>query len=81
MNVGRDVEANPGSRQSANFALPRGGSGMTVRKSLNVLERERYILRDGTRGTFVARPRLTLRIGSFSQEVTRSGGQAGAKVI
>jgi GntR family transcriptional regulator len=54
---------------------------MTVRKALNVLEGEGLIVRDATRGTFVARPRLTLRIGSFSQEVARVGGQASAEVV
>ncbi|MFJ4295625.1 GntR family transcriptional regulator [Curtobacterium sp. NPDC089689] len=56
-------------------------SRMTVRNALGVLEAEGRIFRDATRGTFVARPRLPLRVGSFSKEVERSGGSAGAEVV
>ncbi|WP_374948041.1 GntR family transcriptional regulator [Agreia sp.] len=56
-------------------------SRMTARKALSVLESEGLIFRDATRGTFVAKPRLSLRVGSFSREVERSGGRAGAEVV
>lgn len=56
-------------------------SRMTVRKALSVLEGEGLVRRDATRGTFIAKPRLSLRIGSFSHEVARGGGQADAEVV
>lgn len=56
-------------------------SRMTARHALVVLEGEGLVYRAATRGTFVAEPRLALRLGSFSSEVTRSGRQPGAQVL
>lgn len=58
-----------------------GVSRMTARKALETLEREGYVYRDGRRGTFVAEPRMDLRIGSFSDEVGRRGARPGARVL
>lgn len=56
-------------------------SRMTARHALTVLEREGMIVRDVTRGTRVAEPRLELRLGSFSHEVERIGKQPGAELL
>jgi len=71
-------EALPPERE---LSVTHEVSRMTARKALSVLEGEGLIFRDATRGTFVAKPRLTLRVGSFSKEVERGGGRAGAEVI
>src|ERR1700748_961582 len=44
---------------------------MTARQPLVVLENEGAVYRRPPRGTFVADPRLQLRLGSFSDEITR----------
>jgi GntR family transcriptional regulator len=59
------------------FAVSR----MTARQALGVLESEGLVYRSSTRGTFVAAPRLQLRLGSFSYEVSRTGHQPGAQVL
>lgn len=56
-------------------------SRMTARRALTVLESEGLVHRDKTRGTFVSEPRVRLRLGSFSEEVIRTGGQPGADLI
>jgi GntR family transcriptional regulator len=56
-------------------------SRMTARRALVVLEGEGLVYRSATRGTFVAEPRLQLRLGSFSEEVSRSGHRPGASVL
>ena len=56
-------------------------SRMTARRALGVLESEGLVYRSGTRGTFVAEPRIQLRLGSFSHEVTRSGRHPGAELL
>lgn len=58
-----------------------GVSRMTARHALTVLEREGVVVRDVTRGTRVAEPRLELRLGSFSHEVERIGRQPGAELL
>lgn len=58
-----------------------GVSRMTLRRALGMLEREGRVHRDATRGTFVSEPRVQLRLGSFSQEVARSGRQPGAELF
>lgn len=63
------------------LCLEYGVSRMTARRALTVLESEGLVYRSGTRGTFVAEPRVQLRLGSFSQEVTRAGRQPGAEVL
>lgn len=56
-------------------------SRMTARQAIATLEREGYVYRYGSRGTFVSEPRIELRIGSFSDEVSRRGGRPGARVL
>ncbi|MGN6218859.1 MAG: GntR family transcriptional regulator [Microbacterium sp.] len=56
-------------------------SRMTARRALTVLESEGLIYRSATRGTFVSEPRVQLRLGSFSQEISRAGKQPGAQLI
>lgn len=58
-----------------------GVSRMTARRAFDVLESEGLVYKSGTRGTFVAEPRIQLRLGSFSQEVTRSGRHPGAELL
>lgn len=54
---------------------------MTARHALMVLESEGYVLRRRPRGTFVASPRMPMRIGSFSDEVVRSGAEPGDRLL
>lgn len=56
-------------------------SRMTARRALTVLESEGLVHRSATRGTFVSEPRVQLRLGSFSEEVSRAGKQPGAQLI
>lgn len=56
-------------------------SRMTARRALTVLESEGLVYRSATRGTFVSEPRVQLRLGSFSQEISRAGKQPGAQLI
>ena len=63
------------------LCLEYGVSRMTARRALGVLESEGLVYKNGTRGTFVAEPRIQLRLGSFSHEVTRSGRQPGAELL
>ncbi|MDN4609516.1 GntR family transcriptional regulator [Arthrobacter burdickii] len=63
------------------LCLEYGVSRMTARKAFGVLESEGLVYKNATRGTFVAEPRVELRLGSFSQEVTRSGHQPGAELL
>jgi GntR family transcriptional regulator len=58
-----------------------GVSRMTARHALTVLEREGLVVRDVTRGTLVAEPRLELRLGSFSRELERIGRQPSAELL
>lgn len=58
-----------------------GVSRMTARQALGVLENEGSVYRRPPRGTFVAQPRLPMRIGSFSSEVVRSGRSPGAELL
>ncbi|HEY1854272.1 MAG TPA: GntR family transcriptional regulator [Solirubrobacterales bacterium] len=68
----------PGERELAgNFGVSR----MTVRHALTVLEHEGLLVREPPRGTFVASPRLQLRIGSFSDEISRGGLRPGDELI
>ncbi|WP_222119123.1 GntR family transcriptional regulator [Microbacterium sp. 1.5R] len=63
------------------LSVELGVSRMTLRRALGVLENEGRVHRDATRGTFVSEPRVRLRLGSFSQEVARSGRQPGAELL
>jgi GntR family transcriptional regulator len=56
-------------------------SRMTARQALLVLEGEGAVYRRPPRGTFVADPRLQLRIGSFSDEITRAGRHPTAELL
>ncbi len=58
-----------------------GVSRMTARHALTLLENEGYIYRRPPRGTFVAEPRVSFRIGSFTTEIERLGRQPGADVV
>jgi GntR family transcriptional regulator len=63
------------------LASTLGVSRMTARQALMVLESEGHVHRQTPRGTFVASPRLPMRIGSFSDEVVRSGAQPGDQLL
>jgi GntR family transcriptional regulator len=56
-------------------------SRMTARQALSLLESEGMVYRRPPRGTFVAEPRVTFHIGSFSEEVSRQGRRPDAKLI
>jgi GntR family transcriptional regulator len=58
-----------------------GVSRMTARQALLVLEGEGSVYRRPPRGTFVAEPRLQMRLGSFSEEVRRAGHRPSAEVL
>lgn len=58
-----------------------GVSRMTARQAVGVLESEGTVYRRSPRGTFVAPPRLAMRIGSFSDEVVRLGHHPQAEVL
>ena len=58
-----------------------GVSRMTARHALTLLENEGYIYRRPPRGTFVAEPRVSFRMGSFTTEIERLGRQPGADVV
>lgn len=58
-----------------------GVSRMTARAAVKQLEQEGYVYRRVPRGTFVAEPRIPLRIGSFSQEITRTGRRPSAELV
>jgi GntR family transcriptional regulator len=63
------------------LCLEHGVSRMTARRALTVLESEGLVYRDGTRGTFVAEPRIELRLGSFSREISKAGRHPGAELL
>jgi GntR family transcriptional regulator len=58
-----------------------GVSRMTARQAVAQLEQEGYVYRRPSRGTFVAEPRIPLRIGSFTDEIVRAGRRPGAEVV
>jgi GntR family transcriptional regulator len=58
-----------------------GVSRMTARHAVTELGLEGYVYRRPRRGTFVAEPRIPLRIGSFTDEIVRSGREPSAEVI
>lgn len=63
------------------LSAEHGVSRMTARQALGHLEREGWVYRRRDRGTFVAEPRIPLRVGSFSDEIARSGHRPGARVL
>lgn len=63
------------------LCLEHGVSRMTARRALTVLESEGLVYRDGKRGTFVAEPRIELRLGSFSREISKAGRHPGAELL
>lgn len=75
------LQPHEGLPPERELCLEFGVSRMTARQALVVLEGEGLVYRSATRGTFVAEPRLALRIGSFSEEVRRSGRTPGAQVL
>jgi GntR family transcriptional regulator len=58
-----------------------GVSRMTARQALGVLESDGFAHRRPPRGTFVAKPRLPMRIGSFSDEIVRLGRQPSGELL
>jgi GntR family transcriptional regulator len=56
-------------------------SRMTARQALSLLESEGMVYRKPPRGTFVAEPRVTFHIGSFSKEVARQGRSPDATLL
>lgn len=58
-----------------------GVSRMTARHAIRQLEQEGVVYRRVPRGTFVAEPRIPLRIGSFHDEMIRAGRRPAAEVI
>lgn len=58
-----------------------GVSRMTARQALALLESEGAVYRRPPRGTFVARPRLRMPIGSFTDEVVRLGHRPGSELL
>lgn len=56
-------------------------SRMTARRALGVLEAEGLVHRGSTRGTFVSEPRVKLRVGSFTEEIVRSGRRPAAELV
>jgi len=70
-------EAIPSERE---LARRHGVSRMTARQALMILESEGYVRRQSPTGTVVAR-RLPIRIGSFSDEVIRTGAEPGDRII
>lgn len=57
-----------------------GVSRMTARHALSLLESEGLVYRRTPRGTFVAEPRVVFHIGSFSEEVARTGRTPAAQL-
>lgn len=76
-------EAAPDTLVSSERELGRefGVSRMTARQALAVLESEGAIYRRPPRGTFVARPRLPMHIGGFSDEIIRMGRHPSAELL
>lgn len=70
----------PSERQLAD---EEGVSRMTARRALGVLEREGRLLREVGRGSFVARPAvsLPLRLTSFSDDMRARGLAPGSRVL
>jgi len=69
--------ALPSERQ---LASDLGVSRMTARQALMILESEGLVRRQSPTGTIVSR-RLPMRIGSFSDEVVRSGAEPGDRLL
>jgi GntR family transcriptional regulator len=76
-----ELEPNMLVPSERELARTFGVSRMTARQALGVLEREGVVYRRTPRGTFVAEPRLPMRIGSFSDEVVRLGRRPGAELL
>ncbi len=58
-----------------------GVSRMTARNALSLLEAEGLVYRRPPRGTFVAEPRVTFHVGSFSDELARAGKRPAAQLL
>ena len=54
---------------------------MTVRQALELLEHEGLVYRRAGLGSFVAEPRIGVRVGSFSEEVLRAGRSPSARIL
>ena len=63
------------------LAERHGVSRMTARQAVSLLESEGVVYRKPPRGTFVAEPRVTFHIGSFSEEVSRLGRRPAARLL
>jgi GntR family transcriptional regulator len=64
-------------RLSDQFSVSR----MTARNAVALLEREGWVYRLPTRGTFVAEPRIPVGVGSFTNEIKRAGHDPGAELL
>ncbi|MCP1415588.1 GntR family transcriptional regulator [Paenarthrobacter sp. A20] len=81
---GGDLKPHAPLPPERELCLDHGVSRMTARRALNILESEGLVYRDyrdGKRGTFVSEPRIELRLGSFSREISKAGRHPGAELL
>lgn len=77
----RDLPAHTALASEREIGERYGVSRMTARQAVGLLESEGAVYRRPPRGTFVAEPRVQFHIGSFTEEVTRMGLTAQARVL
>jgi GntR family transcriptional regulator len=64
--ISGDLEPHAPLPPEGELCLVHGVNRMTARRAVVILESEGLVYRDGTRGTFVAEPRIELNVDSFS---------------